>query len=143
MLERYAVFGELSLGGELRDSPGVLAVAEGARQAGCRRLIVPSQRAREAMLIEGLEVIAVGSLRSATAVLQGGTAPPLPAPGDPVGHHPHDADLGDVRGHEAPLRALQIAAAGGHNLLMEGAPGTGKTMLARRLPSILPPLTPQ
>jgi magnesium chelatase family protein len=140
-LERYAVFGELSLGGELRDSPGALAVAEGARRAGCRRLIVPTQRAREAMLVEGLEVIAVGSLQAAAAVLRGGKAPPLPEPHGATGRRGELADLTDVRGHDAPLRALQIAAAGGHNLLMEGAPGTGKTMLARRLPSILPPLT--
>ncbi len=140
-LEGCAVFGELSLGGQLRDSPGVLAVAEGASRAGCTRLIVPRQRAREAALVEGLEVIAVTTLSEAAAVLSGAPAPELPhAEDDP---HPRDPvpDLADVRGHKAPLLALQIAAAGGHNLLMEGAPGTGKTMLARRLPSILPPLS--
>jgi magnesium chelatase family protein len=140
-LERYAVFGELSLGGELRDSPGALAVAEGARRAGCARLIVPTQRAREAALVEQLEIVAVGSLRAAAAILCGGEAPALPAGGGHRRTRPAPLDLADVRGQEMPLRALQIAAAGGHNLLMEGAPGTGKTMLARRLPSILPPLT--
>jgi magnesium chelatase family protein len=140
-LERYAVFGELSLGGELRDSPGALAVAEGARRAGCARLIVPSQRAREAALVEDLQIVAVGSLRAAAAVLAGGQPPPLPAARRHVGPRRGSLDLADVRGQEAPLRALQIAAAGGHNLLMEGAPGTGKTMLARRLPSILPALS--
>jgi magnesium chelatase family protein len=140
-LERYAVFGELSLGGELRDSPGALAVAEGARRAGCARLIVPSQRAREAALVEDLQIVAVGSLRAAAAVLAGGPPPPLPAERRHAGPRPGALDLADVRGQEAPLRALQIAAAGGHNLLMEGAPGTGKTMLARRLPSILPALS--
>jgi magnesium chelatase family protein len=139
-LERYAVFGELSLGGELRDSPGALAVAEGARRAGCERLIVPTQRAREAALVERLEVVAVGSLRAAAEVLSGGRPPPLPVSRRPPGRRRESIDLADVRGQEAPLRALQIAAAGGHNLLMEGAPGTGKTMLARRLPSILPAL---
>ena len=139
-LEGCAVFGELSLGGELRDSPGALAVAEGARRAGCTRLIVPRQRAREAALVQGLPIVAVESLSAAAAVLGGEPAPPLPgpAPARPSGSGP---DLADVRGHEIPLLALQIAAAGGHNLLMEGAPGTGKTMLARRLPSILPPLS--
>ncbi|HEX3833327.1 MAG TPA: YifB family Mg chelatase-like AAA ATPase, partial [Solirubrobacteraceae bacterium] len=139
-LDRYAVFGELSLGGELRDSPGALAVAEGARRAGCARLIVPSQRAREAALVERLEIVAVSSLRAAADVLAGGEPPPLPGPRAPAPPRRESTDLADVRGQDAPLRALQIAAAGGHNLLMEGAPGTGKTMLARRLPSILPGL---
>lgn len=140
-LEGCAVFGELSLGGELRDSPGALAVAEGARRAGCTRLIVPRQRAREAALVDGLEILAVASLREAAAVLSGGPAPALPHPEPEPCRSAPAPDLGDVRGHEVPLLALQIAAAGGHNLLMEGAPGTGKTMLARRLPSILPPLS--
>jgi magnesium chelatase family protein len=143
-LSSYAVFGELSLGGELRDSPGALAVAEGAREEGCTRLIVPRERAREAALVPGLVVVAVADLRAAGAVLAGGDPPPLPgarAPGRVNGHAPPLPDLADVRGHAAPLLALQIAAAGAHNLLMEGPPGTGKTMLARRMPSILPPLT--
>ena len=140
-LAGYAVFGELSLGGELRDSPGALAVAEGAQGSGCTRLIVPRTRGREAALVEDLQIIAVASLRAAADVLAGGAAPSLP--GAPPAHEPdqHEPDLSDVRGHEAPLLALEIAAAGGHNLLLEGAPGTGKTMLARRLPTILPPLT--
>jgi magnesium chelatase family protein len=137
-----AVFGELSLGGELRDTAGVLAVAEGARLAGCTRLIVPRSRAREAALIQDVLVIAVTSLQAAAEVLGGAAPPPLPdAPhrnGTPPGGPP---DLADIRGHEIPVLALEIAAAGGHNLLLEGAPGTGKTMLARRLPGILPPLT--
>jgi magnesium chelatase family protein len=140
-LAGYAVFGELSLGGELRDSPGALAVAEGARDSGCSRLIVPRSRAREAALVEGLAVVAVTSLRAAADVLAGAAPPPLPSgPAAPAASW-NGPDLADVRGHEAPLLALEIAAAGGHNLLLEGAPGTGKTMLARRLPTILPPLT--
>ncbi|MGA2010431.1 MAG: YifB family Mg chelatase-like AAA ATPase [Solirubrobacteraceae bacterium] len=144
-LDGCAVFGELSLGGELRDSPGALAVAEGARRAGCVRLIVPRERGREAALVEQLTVIAVGSLQAAAAVLAGGDPPPLPGEGAPSrprsGRRRGGApDLADVRGHLVALMALEIAAAGGHNLLLEGAPGTGKTMLARRLPSILPPL---
>ncbi len=140
-LAGYAVFGELSLGGELRDSPGALAVAEGARRAGCRRLIVPRPRAREAALVQGLQIVAVTNLRAAAEVVMGADPPPLPAP--PTARRPpiDGPDLSDVRGHGAPLLALQIAAAGGHNLLLEGAPGTGKTMLARRLPTILPALT--
>jgi magnesium chelatase family protein len=137
-LSGYAVFGELSLGGELRDSPGALAVAEGTRRAGLRRLIVPRERAREAALVEGLEIAGVSTLRAAADVLSGSPLPPLPAPAAEEPEASAEPDLADVRGHAAPLLALEIAAAGGHNLLLEGAPGTGKTMLARRMPSILP-----
>jgi magnesium chelatase family protein len=140
-LRSYAVFGELSLSGELRDSPGALAVAEGARRAGFERLIVPSQRAREAALVEGLQIVAVASLRAAAEVVGGAPPPPLPLAHDLADRATDEPDLADVRGHAAPVLALQIAAAGGHNLLLEGAPGTGKTMLARRLPSILPAMT--
>ena len=140
-LDGYAVFGELSLGGELRDSAGALAVAEGTRKAGCRRLILPRQRAREAALVEGIEIIAVPDLRTAAQVLRGADPPALPGPARPAAQVRSVApDLADVRGHAGPVLALQIAAAGSHNLLMEGPPGTGKTMLARRLPSILPRL---
>jgi magnesium chelatase family protein len=141
-LRSYAVFGELSLSGEVRDTPGALAVAEGASRAGLRRLIVPRQRAREAALVAGLEIVAVSTLRAAAEVVKGGAPPPLPAPRPPrpAGSWP-EPDLSEVRGHAAPVLALQIAAAGGHNLLLEGAPGTGKTMLARRLASILPRMT--
>ena len=140
-LETYAVFGELSLGGELRDSPGALAVAEGARRSGCAHLIVPRSRAREAALVDDLAIVAVTSLRAAAMVLDGDDAPPLPRELEARRNGSAAPDLADVRGHEGPLLALEIAAAGGHNLLLEGAPGTGKTMLARRLPTILPPLS--
>jgi magnesium chelatase family protein len=140
-LRDCAVFGELSLGGELRDSPGVLAVAEGARRSGCASLIVPRQRAREAALVPGLEIIAAADLNAAAAVLAGAPPPPLPSAPARANGRPARPDLADVRGQAVPRLALRIAAAGGHNLLMEGAPGTGKTMLARRLPSILPELS--
>jgi magnesium chelatase family protein len=140
-LTRYAVFGELSLGGELRDSPGALAVAEGAHRAGIERLIVPRARAREAALVGGLQVAGVSSLSEAADVLASGRLPLLPGEPPSPGTHQAEPDLADIRGHAAPLLALQIAAAGGHNLLLEGPPGTGKTMLARRLPSILPAMS--
>ena len=140
-LDAYAVFGELSLGGELRDSPGALAVAEGARIAGLRRLIVPRERAREAALVQTLTIVGVGSLRAAADVVMGADPPPLPPAARRLEPGRTEPDLADIRGHATPLLALQIAAAGGHNLLLEGAPGTGKTMLARRLPSILPAMT--
>jgi magnesium chelatase family protein len=140
-LESCAVFGELSLTGALRDTPGALAVAEGARGAKIKRLIVPRDRAREAALVDGIEVVGAVSLRAAADVLRGREPPPLPArPPDRL-RDESEPDLAEVRGHAGPLLALEIAAAGGHNLLLEGAPGTGKTMLARRLPSILPPMS--
>jgi magnesium chelatase family protein len=141
-LADYAVFGELSLGGELRDSPGALAVAEGARAAGLRRLIVPRERAREAALVDGLQVAGVATLKAAAEVLAGGSSPPLPPVMPDVRRdRASRPDLADVRGHARAVLALEIAAAGGHNLMLEGPPGTGKTMLARRLPSILPVMT--
>jgi magnesium chelatase family protein len=140
-LHRRAVFGELSLGGELRPCRGLLAIAQGAREAGLAGLIVSRERAGEAALVEGLEIAAVDSLRAIVELLSGGPAPPPPTPEQPAGARPTEQlDLADVRGHELPVRALEIAAAGGHNVLLEGPPGSGKTMLARRLPSLLPPL---
>ena len=143
-LTRWAVFGELSLGGELRHCRGALAVAEGAKRAQIAGLIVPRECAREAALVEGLVVAGVTTLSEVPAILTGGAVPELPPPRPVASPHatPCDvADLADVRGHAHAARALAIAAAGAHNLLLSGAPGTGKTMLARRLPSILPPLS--
>jgi magnesium chelatase family protein len=140
-LSAYAVFGELSLGGELRDSPGALAVAEGARAAGLARLIVPRERSREAALVGEVTIVGAASLRAAAEVVMGAKPPSLPELRAAARAETLEPDLADVRGHSAPLLALEIAAAGGHNLLLEGAPGTGKTMLARRLPSILPPMS--
>ena len=137
----YAVFGELSLTGELRDSPGALAVAEGARRAELARLIVPRERAPEAALVDGLEVVGVPTLRAAAEVVRGAAPPARVEYRTPLRLAVAEPDLADVRGHSTPLLALEIAAAGAHNLLLEGAPGTGKTMLARRLPTILPPMT--
>jgi magnesium chelatase family protein len=141
-LDDVAVFGELSLGGELRELPGVLAVAEGARQHGLPRLIVPWERSREAALVDGVEVFGVATLAQAVAAADGRLPRRSAAlEASPARGRAADLDLADVRGHRLPLIALEIAAAGGHNLLFEGPPGTGKTMLAKRLPSILPPMT--
>jgi|HigsolmetaAR201D_1030396.scaffolds.fasta_scaffold01832_2 magnesium chelatase family protein len=140
-LRSVAIYGELALSGELRPCRGVLAVAEGAAAAGLDGIVLPTECAPEAALVEGLGVFGARDLREVAAILRGetdGTAAPARAPSASSAEAP---DLSDVRGHRLPLRALTIAAAGGHNMLMSGPPGVGKTMLARRLPSILPPLT--
>ena len=145
-LERWAVYGELSLSGEVRPVRGGLAVAEGVRTAGLPGLIVARARAGESALVDGVEVAGVTSLQEVVAVLGGeSAAEPEPRAG-PQAHPAQNGgsaepDLRDVRGHAGPVHALVLAAAGGHNLYLEGHPGTGKTMLARRLPSILPPLS--
>src|SRR5215212_5237232 len=136
-----AVVGELSLTGDVRPISGVLACAEGARGHGMDRLVVPRDRAREAALVPDIAVLGVHALREVVDVLAGRAAPPpLPdAPTPPFNLPP--PDLSDVRGHNALVPALEVAAAGGHSLLFHGPPGTGKTMLARRMPSILPPMS--
>jgi magnesium chelatase family protein len=143
-LASRAVFGELSLTGEVRGCRGTLAIAEATRGAGLQGIVVARERAREAALVEDLEVAPVETLRGVAELLGGGAVPPLPLDTGVAGGGPvepvDDLDLADVCGHRAPIEALRVAAAGGHNLLLRGAPGTGKTMLARRLPSILPPL---
>jgi magnesium chelatase family protein len=141
LLAGVAVYGELSLGGELRAAAGTLAAAEGTRRHRIPALIVPAQQAREASLIDGIRVLAVSSLRAAVDAVTGRRLPAAPAPVTAAVQLMCEPDLSEVRGHAFPLEAMQIAAAGGHNLLFEGPPGTGKTMLARRLPSILPPMT--
>ena len=139
-VEGAAVCGELSLSGALRPFRGALAAALGARDAGYARMIVPLENASEAALAEGLEVLAVPSLERLVDLLHGRWRPD-PASPRPVrlDRGPHAPDLADVRGQADAKRALEIAAAGGHNLLMVGPPGAGKTMVARRLPGILPP----
>src|SRR4051812_47742166 len=138
-VESCAVVGELSLTGEVRPIRGALAVAEGARRHGLRRLVVPRARAREAALVPGIEVVGIESLEQLVATLRGEAEPPPPPDPEPEPPEPM-ADLADVRGHNGLIPGLEVAAAGGHNLFLQGPPGTGKTMLARRLPSILPPL---
>jgi magnesium chelatase family protein len=139
-LERHAAVGELALDGRLRRVGGVLAVAEGARRMGLERLLCPPDSAAEAALA-GVEPVSVRHLADAVAYLRGDFVPEPPPPSRVLERLP-PPDLADVRGQERARRALELAAAGGHNLLLGGPPGTGKTMLARRLPGVLPRLDP-
>jgi magnesium chelatase family protein len=151
-LERVALFGELGLDGTVRPSRGVLAVAHAARRAGMRALALAPACAPEAMLIDELEVPAVQHLRSAVRVLSGGSGDAV-RDGDARAARARSGiddstratlgagNLSDVRGQQHAVKAIVIAAAGAHNALLSGAPGTGKTMLAQRITSILPPLS--
>jgi magnesium chelatase family protein len=143
-LRSYAFAGELSLKGELVPTPGILSVAMAAARAGLAGVVVPQANGAEAALVDGLDVVAAPTLAEVVGFLrgQGRPDPPAPRPSEPAtGANP--PDLVEVRGQQMARRALEIAAAGSHNLLMVGSPGAGKTMLARRLPGILPAMTRQ
>jgi len=143
-LNSHALFGELALDGDVRSAQGTLAVAQACVEAGLGTLVLAPQRAREAMLVRDLRVAPVSTLQSTIGVLNGEQPATLPDPnptepgGTVIAAGP---DLSEVRGQHNAVRALIVAAAGGHNCLLSGSPGTGKTMLAQRVPSILPELS--
>lgn len=140
-LPEIAMVGELALDGSTRPVPGVLAIAEAARELGAEALVVPAENGPEAAIVPGIEVIGLESLRQLPELAAGDWLPPRPEPlplsldGGAGG-----GDLADLRGQPHLRYALEVAVAGGHSLLMIGPPGAGKSLAASRLPSIMPPL---
>jgi magnesium chelatase family protein len=140
-LARFAFVGELSLRGDLVSTPGVLSVAIATRRAGLEGLVVPVANAVEASLVEGLRVVPAGCLREVVGFLRGSWSPAAITPPPQDGDVSVAVDFAEVRGQSHARRALEVAAAGGHNVLLVGAPGAGKTMLARRLATVLPSMS--
>jgi magnesium chelatase family protein len=143
-LPRLAMVGELALDGSVRPVSGVLAIAEEAQRQGAEAVVVPAENGPEAALVNGIEVIPLEGLAQLPALAAGEWAPPRPKPMRlPLTPPRGGPDLADLRGQPHLRYAMEVAAAGGHSLLMIGPPGAGKSLAASRLPSIMPPLAPE
>ncbi|MEL6923856.1 MAG: magnesium chelatase domain-containing protein, partial [Bacteroidota bacterium] len=145
LLDQFIIIGELSLDGGLRPIKGALPIAIQARKEKFRGLILPKQNAREAAIVNDLEVYGVDNLSQAVALLNGSsTLQPVTVDTRDefaYAHNQYSVNFSDVKGQLSIKRSMELAAAGGHNVILIGPPGAGKTMLARRLPTILPPLS--
>lgn len=146
LLGKFSAVGELALDGSIRPAKGTLSMALSAKEQGMQGLLVPAANAREAAVVEGIDVIPVASLTEAVGFFSGQLdIPPHPFSWqDAVAEFgKYQVDYGDVKGQESAKRAVTVAAAGAHHLLMIGSPGTGKTLLASRMGTILPELAPE
>ena len=144
LLDSYVFLGELSLDGNVRTVRGALSAALAARERGIRNVVVPEANAKEAAVVEGIEVFAVKSLPQATDLInspESFRAVAVDAPKMLEEASQYAVDLRDVRGQMSAKRALEVACAGSHNILLIGPPGAGKTMIAKRIPTILPPMS--